>query len=230
MKKLHVELARAGIGSRRKADRAICEGRVRVNGKVVREPWHRVDPDVDTIEVDGKPVSALPSFSYYMLNKPIGYLCSNRREGKSPLVIDLFDGDVRLFTVGRLDKATSGLILVTNDGDFANKVMHPSSEVVKEYIVKVDRPISHDDLVTMGKGVHVDGNALVPRTVSKVRRNTVKITLCEGKKHEVRHIVKGARLSILSLTRVRIGQLRLGSLPVGAYRPLTERERLAIFA
>ena len=230
MGRLNKELARTGIGSRREADSYICNGRVAVNGEVVKTPWLDVDLAKDRVEVDGKPLEALEPFRYYILNKPSGYVCSNKREKHKRIVSDLFEEDERLFTVGRLDKASTGLLLVTNDGDFSNRVIHPKSGLKKEYIVKTNREITHDHLVAIGKGVEVQGTYVVPKVVKKIRRGTVKIVVGEGKKHEVRILVKNAGLEVLELKRVRIGGLSLGTLPEGAYRELTEKDRKAIFA
>lgn len=223
-------LAGAGVASRRACEELIFSGRVSVNGQVILIPQTLVDLTVDKVTVDGEPLSGYESKVYYALHKPAGYVCTQARRGKERLVLDLIkEGSNRLFTVGRLDKDTAGLILVTNDGDFANKVIHPSANISKEYLAKVDHEVTHEHLVTLSQGTLVDGALVRPLSVKKVRGKTLKITVGEGKKHEVRLMLQSAGLEVLDLTRIRVGGLLLGRLPVGAYKSLSEKERNAIF-
>src|SRR5262245_57071653 len=146
--RLSKTLAAAGVASRRAAETLIFDGKVTVNGAVALLPQTMVDASKDKICVNGKPISKPQEFVYYMLHKPAGYDCSNRRIGRTKLVIDLFsDSPHRLFTVGRLDKDTEGLLLVTNDGHFANNVIHPSNGISKEYLVKTDQEVTHEHLI-----------------------------------------------------------------------------------
>lgn len=225
-------LAAAGVASRRACETLIFEGRVSVNGQVVLLPQTMVDSTKDRITVDGQPITKEQEKVYYLLNKPAGYLCTNRRNSSgAKLVLDLFSpASERLFTVGRLDKQTEGLLLVTNDGHFANQVIHPSRNVHKEYLAKTDEDITHDHLSAISAGTQVEGIFIKPVAVKKVRKGTVKITVAEGKKHEVRLLMEAAGLLVKSLTRIRIGNLVLGALPVGSWRPLTERERSLVLA
>jgi 23S rRNA pseudouridine2605 synthase len=149
--------------------------------------------------------------------------------GNQKLAVDLVHGRGRLFTVGRLDKETSGLILITNDGAFADAVSHPRNGILKEYLVKTEEEIGPQHLERLGAGMVIDGAEVRPINVKKVRKGTLKIVLGEGKKHEVRHLVKNAGLTLYSLTRVRIGSIHLGKMPPGDFRPLSaaEREELA---
>ncbi len=223
-------IAASGLASRRAAETLIFDGKATVNGKKVLLPQTMVDPHVDTIEVDGKRIS-LPSHTvYYALNKPVGYHCTNAPTVKRR-AIDLIDppSGARLFTVGRLDKDTSGLIIVTNDGHFANRVMHPSGGVKKEYIAKVDQEITHDHLVTLARGCMVQHAFVRPVRVAKVRRATIRIVVQEGRRHEVRQMLEAVGLSVLELKRVKIGNLCLGTTPVGAYRELTQQEIERLF-
>lgn len=224
-------LARAGIASRRASEELIFAGKVRVNGRVVLKPETRVVIGKDKIDVAGRGevISQEPK-AYYLLNKPKGYICSNKRLGSKKLVVDLFRPiHLRLFTVGRLDRDTTGLLIVTNDGHFANNVIHPISNLEKEYLVKVQEEISHDHLVAMSEGTLVEGVWVKPKSVTKVRRGTVKIIVMEGKKREVRCIVQNAQLNIISLQRIRIGGLVLGKLAEGDWKELSEKERSLIF-
>lgn len=230
MKRLSKALAAAGIASRRACEELIFKGRVQVNGQTVLLPQHLVNWEVDQITLDGEAVKAEQKKVYYMLNKPTGYICTNTRPGKKRIVLDLFpETQERLFTVGRLDQATSGLLLVTNDGHFANRVIHPSSNVIKEYVVKTTQEISPDHLETLSQGARVDDKWVRPVSVRKMRKGTFKICVKEGKKHEVRIIAERAGLKILELTRVRIGSLFLGTLPLGEYRALTEKDKKCLF-
>lgn len=218
-------LAAAGVASRRAAEELIFAGKVTVNGKIVLVPQTFVSIDKDEIQVDGCPVESIQKKSYFLLNKPTGYICSNKPVGTKKLVIDLFPSELRLFTVGRLDRDTSGLLIVTNDGHFAHRVIHPSFNITKEYLVKVEEEVTHDHLVAISKGALVEGTWVKPKRVSKVRNGTLKITVGEGKKREVRVLVQNNGLTIQQLSRIRIGGLTLGTLPLGAYRPLTEKEK-----
>lgn len=229
-KRLSKALAAAGIASRRACEELIFAGRVKVNGETIKLPQHHVDWEEDQISVDGESVKAEQKKIYYMLNKPSGYLCTSTRPGKRAIVLDLFPNTrERLFTVGRLDRETTGLLLVTNDGHFANKVIHPSSNVIKEYIVKTMQEITPDHLEALSQGARVDEKWVRPVSVFKVRRGTFKICVKEGKKHEVRIIAERAGLKVTELTRVRIGSLLLGPLPLGEFRPLTEKDMKSIF-
>jgi 23S rRNA pseudouridine2605 synthase len=181
--------------------------------------------------VRDQPVQQMESKVYYLLNKPVGYICSTRGSGQSKLVLDLFQGEKhRLFTDGRLDKDTEGLLIVTNDGHFANEVIHPSADIQKEYLVKTDQEVTHDHLIAIGNGTLVEGVFVKPIRVQKVRRGTIKVIIGEGKKREVRLLLDAAGLKVTSLIRIRLGGLHLGALPVGAWRPLTEKEKKLIFA
>lgn len=229
-KRLSKALAAAGVASRRACEELIFAGRVQVNGVTIKLPQHHVDWENDQISVDGASVKAEQKKVYYLLNKPTGIICSSVRPGKKPIVLDLFpESRERLFTVGRLDKETSGLLLVTNDGHFANKVIHPSSNVIKEYIVKTMQEITPEHLENLSQGARVDEKWIRPVSVFKVRKGTFKICVKEGKKHEVRIIAERAGLKITELTRVRIGSLVLGPLPMGQFRTLTEKDKELIF-
>ena len=162
------------------------------------------------------------------MNKPYGYLCANE-DGKRN-VFRLFEKvKARLFTVGRLDRDTTGLLIVTNDGHFANEVIHPSRGITKEYLVKANREITAEHLKIISSGTEVEGKWVRPHKVTKVRRGTLKIVVGEGRKHEVRKLVAAAGLEVVQLKRIRIGSLHLGNLPEGCYRALSGKERLSVF-
>jgi 23S rRNA pseudouridine2605 synthase len=225
-KRLSKTLQAAGIASRRAAEELIFAGRCSVNGEIVLVPQTLVDATQDVITVDNKRIQKPERKVYFLLNKPEGMICSNVRYAKkTQLVIDLFQHlNLRLFTVGRLDKDTSGLLLVTNDGYFANRIIHPSFDISKEYLAKTDQEISEHHLKILSKGIFIENTFVKPIKVVKVRKGTVKITVKEGKKHEVRLMLKAADLQVRELTRIRVGPFTLGSLQEGDYRPLHQKE------
>lgn len=228
-KRLSKTLAAAGIASRRACEELIFAGRVTVNGSVVKVPQTPVGPK-DKISVDGKAVEHAEEKRYYILNKPAGCLCTSKKNGSNKIVLDLFPNvKERLFTVGRLDKDTEGLIIVTNDGHFAQEVIHPSSDIHKEYLVKTDHDITDEHLKAISTGTLVEGVYVKPVRVSKVRKGTLKVVISEGKKREVRLLLAAAGLKVNSLSRIRIGSLQMGPLPVGQWREMTKRDRELIF-
>jgi len=222
-------LAAAGVASRRACEEIIFAGKVTVNGVVALEPQTLVD-DKDKISVEGKSIAKAEPKVYYMLNKPANYICTSRKMGSTKIVLELFqDLPYRLFTVGRLDKDTQGLILVTNDGHFANKVIHPSADIQKEYLAKTNAEITADHLMAISSGTQVEGVFVKPAKVTKVRRGTIKIAVNEGKKREVRLLLEAAGLKVEELTRIRIGGLHLGQLETGSWRAMTDKDKALIF-
>lgn len=218
-------LAAHGIASRRASEELIFSGVVKVNGERITKPQTMVDPSVDRITVNGKPIGTQQKKVYYLLNKPKGVLCTNRRFAKEKIFLDFFpEHQERLFCVGRLDKDTTGLLLVTNDGHFSQKIQHPSFEVIKEYWVRVKEELSEEDIKKLSKTVYIDGSLVKPTRVKQDRKNSFKICVKDGKKHEIRIITEKAGLSLLELVRVRIGSLTLGKLPSGTFRSLTSKE------
>jgi 23S rRNA pseudouridine2605 synthase len=222
MQRLSKILASRGVASRRGCEEIISEKRVKVNGTLVTVPQTMVAESAH-ITVDGMD-TALQKKVYFILNKPKGYVCSNSPQYKKR-VLDLFQNvNLRLFTVGRLDKNTKGLLIVTNDGKFANDVIHPSRNLEKEYLVKTSQNITHDDLLKIADGAFIEKKLVKPTFVKKVRKGTVKIGIKEGKKHEVRILIKKAKLKIVELKRIRIGPLVLGTLQEGYYREMRSKE------
>lgn len=222
-KRLSKTLAAAGVASRRASEELIFQGRVQVNGQTIKVPQTLVDLTKDNVRVDGERIRQEEKKFYFLLNKPVGTLCTSAPVKKSVLNLFAHIGK-RLFTVGRLDKDTSGLLLITNDGTFANRVIHPSFGITKEYLAKTDKEITHEHLQKLSAGTLVDDSFVKPVSVKKVRKATVKITVAEGKKHEVRLLLTNAGLEVRELMRIRVGPLTLGTLPVGAYRELSEEE------
>ena len=222
-------LAASGIASRRASEELIFQGKVKVNGAIALLPQTEVS-EKDKISVDGVAVLGKEEKKYYMLNKPKGYICT-AANAPGKRVLDLFaEEGLRLFTVGRLDKDTEGLLIVTNDGHFANRVIHPSSNIRKEYLVKTASEITLEHLTDISKGTIVEGTFVKPIRVTKVRKGTLKVVIGEGKKREVRCLMDAAGLKVIELVRIRIGGLTLGALPVGQFRNLSENEKEAIFS
>jgi 23S rRNA pseudouridine2605 synthase len=221
-------IAWCGLASRRKAEELICEGRVKVNGCVVRSPQTLVTLGKDQIRVGKRFLKAPEEKQYFLLNKPKGFFCSNVRQHCEKLIFDIFPKGSRLFSAGRLDKDSTGMMIVTNDGEFANNIIHPSSNITKEYIVKVHREPIDKDLKAISDGVTIDNKRCVPVRVEKMRRFTIRIIVKEGKKHEVRKLVEKVGMNVIDLKRTRIGGLRLGTLGIGTYRELSQKERLQI--
>lgn len=227
MQRLAKALAAAGVASRRASEELIFAGRVKVNRKVTLLPQTKVDPDKDQITVDEEPIK-LEKKRYFLFNKPKGYICANLSDRRT---IYRYFAHIpeRLYSIGRLDKDTEGLLIMTNDGEFSHKVIHPSSGILKEYIVKTNKEILDDHLKILSAGTVVEGVFVQPKRVEKIRKGTLRIVLSEGKKHEVRKLIECANLLTYELRRVRIGGLRLGTLPLGAMRELTDAEKLIIF-
>lgn len=222
-------LAAKGVASRRACEEMIFAGRVEVNGEVTLIPQTMVDEN-DSLTVDGQNVGKTEKKVYYILNKPVGYYCSPVPKERYKYVLDLFqEVTERLFTVGRLDRDTSGLIIVTNDGHFANRVIHPSSNIQKEYVVKTTSDITAEHLKQISDGIYIEGSLVVPVKVQKVRKGTLKVVVTDGKKREVRLLVSSAGIDVLELKRTRIGGLHLGSLKEGEWRPMKNNEMNAIF-
>jgi 23S rRNA pseudouridine2605 synthase len=219
-------LASCGVASRRKAEELIFNGNVSVNGAVINLPQTLVDLDKDDIRVFGNPIKSAEKKVYYLLHKPTGFICSSKKVGSKRIVLEIFEGlPYRLFTVGRLDRETSGLLVVTNDGHFANELIHPSHEIAKEYLVKTQQEVSAEHLEMISNGAFIEGDWIRPKKVTKVRKGTLKVVIMEGKKREVRSLVEKAGLTLLSLSRIRIGGLNLGAIPYGSFREMTDNDK-----
>lgn len=226
--RLQAFMAKCGVASRRGSEELIAQGRVMVNNKTVREMGVKIE-ESDIVQVDGEIIELSGKLYYIALNKPKGYVCTNYDPNEDKYARDLIamrDNNL-LFNVGRLDKESNGLILFTNDGEFANAMMHPRYEVEKEYLVKLNRPIEFDDLNKALDGIYIDLPTpykirrydLVPRT-----KTYIKVTLTEGKNREIRKIFNYLDYDVKSLTRIRIGCVELGDLEVGEWRNLKKEE------
>lgn len=226
-------LSQAGVASRREAERMITDGRVAVNGKQVTELGAKADPARDTVTVDGKPVTVDEKRVYVILNKPVGYVTTLKDPEGRPIVADLLKGlGVRVFPVGRLDYNTEGLLLLTNDGAWANRLAHPRHEVDKEYHVRVKGTVSREQITRLEQGVVLEDGKTAPARVALTKQsdnNTwISLTIHEGRYRQVRRMCEAVSLSVVRLRRVRYGSLALGDLKVGEYRYLAASEVAAL--
>jgi 23S rRNA pseudouridine2605 synthase len=220
-------LARAGFGSRRGCEELIVQGRVTVNASVATL-GDRVDAEHDVVKVDGHVVNLDPNVRYYAFHKPRGVVTTMRDpQGRDDLRSFLPQGP-RVFPVGRLDRDSEGLLLLTNDGEVANRLLHPSHGVEKEYLAEVEGEPRPRDLARIRRGVELDdgpARALSARVAASASgRGALRLVMTEGRKREVRRLLDAVGLPVTRLVRVRFGPIRLGSLPPGALRPLTPEE------
>lgn len=226
-RRLQQVLAAAGLGSRRQCETLITDGRVEVDGTVCDQLGTRVDPERQRILVDGEPVRVERKL-YFMLNKPPGVVSTSRDPAGRPRVIDLIPTNSRVYNVGRLDRTSEGLIIVTNDGDLANRLTHPSYEIEKRYLVEVAGIPDPEQLALLEKGVHLaEGFARASRVEPRrtTRRGTIlEITLREGRNREIRRLLARVGHKVLRLKRIAIGPLVIGDLPPGESRRLTSEE------
>jgi 23S rRNA pseudouridine2605 synthase len=234
LKTLERVLSKAGLGSRTEARQWIGAGRVQVNGKVVQTPDRWVDLERDKVTLDGKPVRA-PDRIYLLLYKPTGYLTTFKDPQHRPTVYDLIQDAGRwVVPVGRLDLDTSGLLLLTNDTRFAERVTNPDYKIPKTYLVKASTVLSDEQLETLRRGVVLSDGPTQPAVVERVRDSAkytfVEITISEGRNRQVRRMIEAVGAKVLKLVRTQIGGLRIGDLPIGKYRELTPAEVRSLIA
>ena len=223
--RLQAFLAHCGVASRRASEQIILDGRVTVNGSVVTELGTKVGPE-DKVCVDGKPIHLEERKCYVLLNKPAGFVCSSSDEKGRQVAADLLRDSYkeRLYNVGRLDMYSKGMILFTNDGDFAAKLSHPSSQIEKEYIVETSQDVSEETARLFEKGVRVDNVFYKCVRCQVLKPRKIKIVLIEGKNREIRRMLESQNIGTRSLVRVRIGNVNLDDLRPGEHRDLTPRE------
>ena len=220
--RLNKYIADAGVCSRRKADEMIKEGRVTVNKKEASLGMD-ISPD-DVVRVDGERIRINTVYEYYMLNKPKRVICSNEDRFGRRLAIDYIKSKKRLFTYGRLDYMTEGLIIISNDGEVYNHVMHPRKKLYKSYIAKLSREVEEKDIEAWKHGVVIDRKRTAPAKVKKLDKKEVRIAIFEGRNRQIRKMVEILGYTVDSLKRVKVGELTLGHLQPGDYRALTEEE------
>jgi len=221
--RLQKVLARVGIGSRRVCEDLIGEGRVRVDGEMA-VLGRRVDPETALIEVDGAPVGVRPDLVHYVLNKPAGVVTTADDPQGRPTVVGLVPDEPRVFPVGRLDVDTEGLLLLTNDGELAHRLTHPSYGVEKEYVAEVEGLPTRAVLRRLREGVELDDGPTAPARATLVDPSVVRLTIHEGRNRQVRRMCEAVGHSVVRLVRTRIGPLADRSLAPGAWRELTGDE------
>lgn len=226
--RLNKFLSSAGVASRRKCDELISQGKISVNGKVVTELGLVIDEKKDKVFAFGEPVILQSEFIYLKLHKPKGYICSAADEKGRKTIYELLPKDHRLFSIGRLDYNTEGLILITNDGDFAKAMSHPSFEIEKEYIVTIEGRISESELAVMRAGVVEKGERLPKAKVTPIKFDgkltRLSVIIDEGKNRQIRRMFEAINKTIVLLKRVSVGPFTLGGLVRGKYKEFTKEE------
>jgi 23S rRNA pseudouridine2605 synthase len=215
-------LAHAGVASRRKSEEIIAAGRVRVDGNVVTDPAFGVEGG-EEIRVDGHQVEP-EGREVWMVNKPLDVISTADEPGKRIAVVDLVDSTARLYPVGRLDADSTGLILLSNDGELANLLTHPRYEVEKTYRVRLKKPVKDEAIEQLSRGVRLEDGMTAPAAVRKLGERELDVTIHEGRNRQVRRMAEAVGNEVVSLQRISLGPLKLGRLPVGKCRLLDETE------
>lgn len=234
MERLQKVIANSGYTSRRNAEKLISEGRVSVNGNIVTEQGVKVNPE-DVILIDGIQINKEDKKVYYLLNKPRGYISSVKDEKGRKTVVDLIDTDLRIYPIGRLDYNTTGLLLLTNDGDFANHLMHPKNSIQKTYLAKIEGILNKEDIISLKKGLLIDdrkvdtSNFKVKKKDIEKNNSLVEITIIEGRNHIVKKIFSSLKHDVIKLTRTNYAFLNVDGLKSGEYRELTIKEVKRLF-
>jgi len=222
--RLHKYIAECGVASRRKAEELILSGKVKVNDQIVTRLGTKIDPSSDKIVVNGKLLKRKEEKIYIKLNKPRGVV-SAAWDPREKTVIDLVkEIPYRLYPVGRLDKDSEGLMILANDGELANRLMHPRYEHEKEYVVNVRFPMTNDQLKKLESGIIVEGKKTLPAKVKRISSRKFFITLREGKKRQIRKMLEAVGNKVIRLKRIRINNIQLGNLSTGQYAYLTTSE------
>jgi len=221
-------LADAGVASRRASEKLISEGKVKVNGKIINQQGIKVNPDKDIIEYNSKVITLKQKFVYYMLNKPVKVVSTVSDEKNRTTVIDLIKSKERIFPIGRLDYMSSGLLLLTNDGDLTYKLTHPKHHINKKYIVTVTPKPTKNKIDILQKGVDLGIYKTSECKITLLNENGPKakyeVIIHEGKNRQIRNMFKFINSEVISLKRVAIGNIKIGKLKPGEYRQLTKQE------
>lgn len=219
-------LAESGIASRRKSEDIIKEGRVSVNNKLILELSTVIDDEIDIVKVDGEKIHPEKKV-YYLLNKPKGFITTTEDEKGRRTVLDLIKTKSKIFPVGRLDYDTTGVLILTNDGDFANYLMHPRNKIIREYKVKLDRPINAEDIVKLTRNIILDGRKSKFEKIyyhSKEHMDSLIVTTIEGRNHFVKRMFSALGYNVKKLERLSYANFTVKGIPLGSYRKLSERE------
>ena len=226
MMRLNKFISESGKASRRGADKLIEEGRVKINGRKAKI-GDQVKPG-DEVMVNGQRLRLARNNVYIALNKPVGITCTTEKNVKGN-IIDLVNHPLRIFNIGRLDKDSDGLILLTNDGDIVNEILRAENNHEKEYIVSVDKPITPEFIEKMSKGVRILGTKTLPCYVEQLSKYEFKIILTQGLNRQIRRMCEALGYEVYRLQRVRIMNIHLGNLPIGQWRDLTKKEKDRLF-
>ena len=235
MERLQKVIANLGYCSRRRAEELILSGQVKVNGNVVRELGTKIKGN-ETIEVENHILDHQKNYEYYLLNKPRGVVSTTKDEHNRKTVVDLIDTDCRIYPVGRLDYDTTGLLLLTNDGVLANRLMHPSSNINKTYIAKVDGIVTGYAIKKLRGGVFIDGKKTSKASVKlksidkKAKKSIVEITIHEGRNHQVKKMFEAVGYPVIKLRRERYAIFDIKELKTGEYRKLTNKEIAVLYS
>ena len=225
-------LSESGICSRRKAEEFILQGKVSVNGKVISELGTKVNPDVDIIEFNGKRINKNKTkHLYILLNKPIGYVTTTKDQFGRPTVLDLVKVEKRVLPVGRLDMYTSGALILTDDGEFINKITHPKHEITKSYIVTVKGMVTKEEIELLKNGVEIDNEYITSKANAKIIKldkekdiSRIEIVIHEGKNRQVRKMCESIGKKVLALHRTKIGNIEAKTVKLGMWRYLSDKE------
>jgi len=226
--RLNKYIAACGVCSRRKADELISAGKIYVNGKKVSELGTKIDPDKDEVLYQGVPIFAEVDYEYYILFKPEQVIstCDDPQGRKT--VLDIVDSNARLYPVGRLDYESSGLLILTNDGEITNRITHPSFEIKKEYVARIKGRLAKEDLDRLRDGVFIDGRKTSPAKIEILsetdKMSILSFTIHEGRNRQIRRMIRAIGSHVYGLERVRLGELTLEGLKAGEYRKLSSEE------
>lgn len=229
--RLQKYLASAGVASRRKCEELILEGKIEVNGKIITELGTKIDPKKDEVKYNGKIVKSEEEKVYILLNKPIGYVTTAKEQFGRDMVLDLVKVNKRIVPVGRLDMYTSGALILTNDGEFVNRLTHPSHEIDKTYNVTVKGIVAKEEIENLKKGVLIDDDYITKPAKVKILKideekkiSRIQITIHEGKNRQVRKMCEAIGKKVLALHRCKIGNIDVKSLKLGEWRYLSKKE------
>ena len=221
-------IARCGVASRRKSEELIIDGKIKFNNQLVIELGTKIDPTKDEVDYNGKIIKPEENKVYILLNKPEGYITSVKDEKDRKTVLDIVKVNERIYPIGRLDYDSSGLIILTNDGDIYNKIIHPRVELMKKYIAVVEGEFKQRELDKFKKGIDIGGYVTAPAHIRLIKyednKSTVEIGIHEGKNRQIRRMCSALNHNVLALKRVAIGDIKLNNLKRGEYRPLTKDE------
>ena len=234
MEKIRIQkfLSENGVASRRKSEDFIIQGRIKVNDKIINELGYKIDPEKDVVKLDDKIIQRkLEKKIYILLNKPIGYVTTMKDQFSRDIVLDLVKVDRRVLPVGRLDMYTSGALILTDDGEFINKITHPSHEIEKSYIATVKGIVTSEEIEKLKNGVKIDENYITAKSKAKIIKidkekdiSRIEIVIHEGRNRQVRKMCEAIGRKVLALHRTKIGNIEVRNMKIGTWRYLTEKE------